>query len=456
MYATFNSPEGSYIETYISTIGNSLVYKKNEKGKYQAEVEITMVFKQAEKIINVNKYILQSPEEKDSIGVKSNFIDMQRIHLPNGIYNFDLSIKDANSEQSTLTLTDIITINFDKTNLYFGGIQYIEKITPTEVENVLSKNGYDLLPYISTFFPSNVEKLSFYVELYNTDNVINDDFVLRYYIENFETEIEIDKYSRFKRMESKEIIPFLGGINISDLKSGNYNLVFDVVNRENKSLKKVKYFFQRSNNAEDKKFEELMDNIDIHSTFSGYMTSIDSMKLYVASLRPIGNHVEQRFIDHQLKYASIDILHNFFALFWYSRYNQDPNSMWCEYKAQVEFVNKLYGSSIKPGFSTDQGVIYLKYGAPNEVYESRHEPSAYPYEIWTYWRIGNQNNRKFVFYNPTIVKRDFELLHSNVTGELSTPNWEILLQKRNHDMYNYDNKTSDQSWGSRALQEFNK
>lgn len=458
MYAKFNSPEGPYVETYMSTIGNSLVYKQANDGNYQAELEITMVFRIADSVITINKYNLLSPSVTDSLGMKPNFIDMQRIHLANGSYNFDISIKDINSNQNPVVFSDIVTIDFNENKLGFGGIQYIESIMATQTESVLSKNGYDIQPYVSSFFPANIEKLSFYIEVYNTNKVINDEFILRYYIENYETGTEIDKYSRFKRMSSSEFIPFIGEINIIDLRSGNYNLVLDVRNKENLSLKKTKYFFQRSNtvSTSEKELAELIKEIDVYSTFSGDMTSADSLRNYISSLWPISGMDEQRFIDYQVKDASLEALQNYFTQFWISRDNLNPNSLWREYKTQVEFVEKLYGTSIRKGYNTDQGIIYLKYGAPNNIYTSKHEPSAYPYEIWTYWKINNQSNGKFVFYNPRIAGKEYDLLHSNVRGELNTPNWEVLLQKRNHSLYNFDEKTSEASWGSRALEEFNK
>ena len=102
------------------------------------------------------------------------------------------------------------------------------------------------------------------------------------------------------------------------------------------------------------------------------------------------------------------------------------------------------------------GIIYLKYGAPNSIYTSKHEPSAYPYEIWTYWKTEKETNRKFVFYNPNIAGKEYELLHSNATGEIKTNNWDRMLQKRNNTLYDFDALDSDSSWGSRALDEFNK
>ncbi|MBQ2575481.1 MAG: hypothetical protein II575_14820, partial [Bacteroidales bacterium] len=62
MYSKFNSPQGQYIETYMSTIGSSTVLNKNANGKFQSEIEVVMVFKTGDSIVNFDKYVLRSPE----------------------------------------------------------------------------------------------------------------------------------------------------------------------------------------------------------------------------------------------------------------------------------------------------------------------------------------------------------------------------------------------------------
>ena len=99
--ASFNSPtEGPYFETYLSVVGNSIIFNKTENGKFQGSIEITMIFKKNDKIENFAKYELKSPEIIDTTFVDFNFIDQQRFALTNGTYNFEISIKDLNNKNS--------------------------------------------------------------------------------------------------------------------------------------------------------------------------------------------------------------------------------------------------------------------------------------------------------------------------------------------------------------------
>lgn len=451
-YAKFNSPDGPYIETYLSTIGSSAVFKSTEDG-YQANIEITMLFKQNDSIRKYRKYVLKSPVVKDSTSIKPNFLDQQRIPIESGIYSFELIIKDLNAINNQFHLNDIVGVDFPDNMISFSGIQILEKYYESKEESILTKNGIDLIPYVSNFFPGNINSIKFYTEIYNTDNVIGKDFLVKYYIKGNESGEIIPNIARFKRMKPGKYLPVLGELNIENLKSGNYQLVIEILNSENKMLKEVAYFFQRSKPLEMADFDK-MENYEMNQMFTGNMQNEDSLSLYISCLRPIANEREKQFIDKKIKTSDLKIKQRFFYAFWYERNPMDPGGDWKVYITQVRMVEKLFATHIKRGFQTDRGRVYLEYGAPNDIYLSEHEPSAYPYEIWSFYKVNDERNKKFVFYNPELAGKDFQLLHSNVTGELRTPNWERQLSKRNNSLYNQDTEDSDSQWGSRAREYF--
>ena len=455
MFATYKTTSTPYIETYMSFIGNSLSFVKKDSGKFAAKIEITILIFRGDSVFVVDKYNLSSPEVEDSTSVKPNFIDVQRYAIKAGNYNLKITIKDLNSSDIPSTYNDIIMLNFNDTDLSIGGIEYVERTQKTDQVNNLTKNGYQIIPYISNFFPHNVESLKYYFEIYNSDVAIKETFALKLYIEKFETkEIKIEQ---LKKINPAPIIPYIGEFNINGLTSGNYNLVIELLNMENKSLYKEKFFFQRSGNQADN-IDSLIFKIEqnISDIFSGNFENRDTLMNYIFSLRPIANPKEQRFIDYEAKTANIKALQNFFIDFWMERNSSNPNGIWNEYNEQVKYVNRAFGTKAKKGYRCDMGYVYLKYGAPNEIYDSPHEPEAYPYQIWKYWKINAETNRKFVFYNSNLATRDYDLLHSNAKGEIVTANWERYLRKRTHDLYNHDAMQGEDNVGSRALEEFKK
>lgn len=470
-YSKFNSPQGQYIETYMSTIGSSATLKQNANGKFQSEIEILMTFKIGDSITNFEKYILRGPEIADTNGTIPNFIDVQRINLPNGSYTFDISIRDINSEKPPYCFSDTINMNFGE-QLQFSDIELIESYAKASNESQITKSGYDLVPYVANFLPANMNSLKFYVETYNSNKSLNGDFVLKYHIDEYPSGNEIASCSRFKKMKQTEVVPFIGELNIEKLPSGNYNLVVEAVSQNNEIVCSTRFFFQRQNEKiySSAEYAERAQQFDLNNSFAGDMNSRDSLVFYIKSLRPVANVYERPFIDNQLRKADIATMQKYFVEFWVKRNYVNPENEWYQYKKQVEKVERNYATTIRHGFETDRGVIYLQYGVPNHIFQSPLEAGAYPYEIWQYYRIGEENNCKFVFYNPSLVGENFELLHSNKQGEVQTFNWTQYLARSKStsygitDTYNstdfsasgYDLHTFTNDWERRAIEEFNK
>ncbi len=81
------------------------------------------------------------------------------------------------------------------------------------------------------------------------------------------------------------------------------------------------------------------------------------------------------------------------------------------------------GASRVPGWRTDRGRIYVKYGAPDEVLERRSGGSTYPYEVWKYTRV---RALKYVFMDLTRFG-NYTLIYTDDRREPSRSNWQELL-----------------------------
>jgi hypothetical protein len=92
----------------------------------------------------------------------------------------------------------------------------------------------------------------------------------------------------------------------------------------------------------------------------------------------------------------------------------------------------------------------LQYGPPNTITSQPHEPSTYPYEIWHYYQLHNQRNRRFVFYNRDLATNDYELLHSDAFGEPQDYQWQLKLNQRNFATNDPDLQRTEWGWGNRV------
>lgn len=457
-YATFMAPgTGPYIETYLTVEGQSARYSANG-GLFQSSVELSLVIREGSTIRHFDKYNLLGPEIKDTLNELKDFTDLHRVSLPNGSYQLELTIKDNfNPESKPYTLRQDISLAYYPNVIAFSDIELVDTYTPATTEGKLIKNGFEIVPYTDNFYGKERNSLKFYAEYYYTSAVLLEtEFLLNYQVVTYETHQIIEANTRFSKQKPKEVGVILSEFDITELPSGNYNLILSIRNKENQLLAMREIFFQRSKPvaamAESGNVNFL--KLDVSNTFAGRINNRDSLAEYIRCLWPISSPNENTFALNQLELADEKMMQQFFYDFWQKRNAANPQAEWIRYKNEVEKVNASYTSGRKKGYMTERGRVYLKYGAPNQISRQYSEPATYPYEIWQYYTIGNQSNRRFVFYNPELASNDFMLLHSDVRGEIFEQQWQVILKRRTETLNDVDKTRARGSYGSQMEQIF--
>ncbi len=452
-YATFSAPnEGPFVETYLAVEGNSVVFAPNKEGLYQAAIEITMIFRQNEEIIDFTKYELKSPKIDDITAIDFGFIDQQRFALAPGDYQLEIQIADINNTRNNAFVTfENFALDFPNDVISISGIQLIERYERTETPSIVSKSGYDLIPLVYGFYPESHQTLSFYCEIYNADALLGEasQYMTNYYIESFEKAKALNDFYFRRRMEAKPVNNLLNNINIAKLPSGNYNLVIEVRNRENQLLASNKVFFQRSNPSIQFNLNDIAA-INVASSFASQYKSADTLREFIKSLSPVSSQMERAFAENLVRDNNLTTMQQYFYNFWLNRDYASPEAAWREYFAEVQKVNAAYKTPTKKGYDTDRGRVYLQYGPPNQMTESYNEPNSYPYEIWHYYSLGNQRNKRFVFYTRDMVTNDFALIHSDAIGELSNYQWQYVIGGRTNILPGVDDRRPEETFGGRA------
>lgn len=452
-YTVFDVPgQGPYIETYMSVSGETVIYKKNDKGLFQGSIEVTFIFRQQGEIKDFDKYQLFSPEVQDTAAVDFSFIDQQRYFIPQGDYEMEIIISDLNTDKKPFSAIQPVTIQFDDAAICFSGIQLVKSFSPSVEQNMTTKGGFDLIPMVYNFYPETINKLTYYTEIYNSEKILGtgEKFLVACMIKSFETGIILKEFVSYKKFDTRPIVPVLNEYDISRLPSGNYRMVMEIRNKQNEMVASNEVFFQRSNPNIQFNLEDIA-SIDVNSTFASRITSNDTLQEFINCLDPIATELEKNFIYKQSIVADLKTKQQFFYNFWVSRDQANPEQAWRNYYDQVLIVNKVYKTQINKGYETDRGRVYLKYGPPNIISESYNEPSSYPYEIWHYYQLGeNQRNKKFVFYTHDMITNNFKLLHSDAIGEISNYKWQIFLNSRWYDPYNIDAEYAPPIYGGNA------
>ena len=158
-------------------------------------------------------------------------------------------------------------------------------------------------------------------------------------------------------------------------------------------------------------------------------TNKDSLRQFIDYLYPICSPQENTFAQNQLSYDNLELMQKFFYNFWESRNSLDPSSEWIKYYQEVKKVNKSFRNAKIKGYLTDRGRVYLQYGPPNSRNKVDNASSTYPYEIWHYYKLKNQTNKKFVFVNSDFATNEYRLEYSNVFGEVSNAEWRDRIEQ---------------------------
>lgn len=427
---------GERVDVIISILGNTVLWTTDERGFQQAKVDALTMVEQDGKITDFRKTIIQSPDRADTL--QGDFIHQEHFILKPGAYALRVELHDANLADTTRTFIDMPLAIADR------------NIVPSLSDILFTlpdANAGAPHPFPGTYFPPTADKLGFYAEVYGTLNAFGKGgpFMVVAEIDGYESGKVVGNFRRVQRMKADSVIPIGMQFDISKLPSGNYLLSVEVRDRSDSLAAKRTQFFQRNNPVTYD--PSAMEAGQLGPNFTDAFTDADTLADYLNSMRPVADELERKMIDDRWKDKDAERMRQLMFTFWFNRSPADPQGAWEKYKAAVAYVNKRFGCRNMRGYQSDQGYIYLRYGAPNTVVDRANETGALPYMIWHYYRAGKYSDRRFVFYQPERSTTCWTLLTSDMTGELSNPQWLNILApgnadggvKRNEIMDNYNN-----------------
>jgi len=113
-----------------------------------------------------------------------NSLTEQRFLVPNGTYDFELQLADKNNPGKSNPYTQPVTVDFPEGKPSFSGIQLVESYSKSRNPKAITKSGYDIVPYVYSYYPPKDNRMIFYCELYNMDKILvpGQKFILSYFL----------------------------------------------------------------------------------------------------------------------------------------------------------------------------------------------------------------------------------------------------------------------------------
>lgn len=457
-YCCFQAPEaGPYIETYISVDGQTANWKPQPNKKIEASVLVTLLFYKDTSIVAYSKEIVKSPLLADTSSVKINFLQVKRFALEAGNYNLVVIVDDLNDTIKEVVSVMQVELVENKNKVEISGIEGVESYKNADSITVLTKSNFDIVPNVFLYYPEVVKQILFYTEIYRTSAILgeNQNVLLVYYIKYHANVPKLEQYTKYERRVSAEVIPALFKFDISALPTGSYDLGVELYDKKNTLITSQQIYFQRNNPSVKMGVNEI-DQIDVESTFVDKITSIDTLCEIIKSLAPISFGKEKTFAESIIEGRDLHQLQQYLFYFFTQRYPDNEEESFKNYMIEVNKVEKEFGNQLHKGYASDRGRVYLQYGPPNSISKSANEPHALPYEIWHYYKLNNQTNRKFVFYNPNLAYNEYYIIHSDAMGEINNSRWRLYIQGSNSNSRDVDATGDDvEIWGSKYNEYFN-
>jgi GWxTD domain-containing protein len=320
---------------------------------------------------------------------KSDFLSIERFAVPAGNYDLEIEVRDLNAAQKAPeSLVQKIEVVVPAKGVFISDIEWVSAYRQSADVNAFSKSGYDMIPFVSSYYGTSLNSIIYYAEIYRTDSMwgAGSPFVTTICIVNMKDN-SVEFCKRVKKEKAATVVPMLQTLDISDVPAGQYKLRVEVRDRENNLVALREREFARNKIADLPSPSTVVEvsAAQVSLSFASRFTQADSLRQILFYHIPIAKDVDRDAIDRQIPRADLTTMQSFFYSFWWKRNPENPEAAWLEYEKKIKIVQDNFETRIKRGWQTDRGRVYLQYGAPNTRIVRNHEVDYWPFEIWHYY-----------------------------------------------------------------------
>jgi GWxTD domain-containing protein len=364
------------LEVYYKVFNSDLTFVKvNDKFKASYEIEIILFSKNKQYTASSHEeeYVVDSYQDTRSA---DNFLINQiDLFAPAGEYRLSIRLIDHNSRQIEKSEQQFNLISLKRSEPAFGGIELARSVSQTgDSTNKFTKNGAEVIPSVSDIFGDPDTVFWVYFELYGVAIQRAEDYLLSYELDAGNKSTVFKDTVRAKLLQaSDQTLYDFKKIELDTMPDRDYTLRLKLLNKQGKVITKAEK-------------ELRVEWSPLYQVNANWDKAVDLLR-YVASDKELKEMRATKGKEEEIKK---------WREFWRSK---DPtpdtpeNELMDEYYKRVKYTNEHFGIYDKEGYKTDMGLVYIKFGPPDEVNKHPFEMDVRAYQIWYYYRL----NRKFLF-----------------------------------------------------------
>jgi len=423
------SDSKSVVEIYFSYTQRCLIYQ-NSGNEFIATVNTQVIIKdinEGKELFNQTFGMNSQVSDTSRAKLLSKLIGQQNFTLPSGSYKIILIGYDKNSISSSDTSNfELIIPQYEPEKTDMSSLQLSTGIEKSSDKNsIFYKNGLEVTPNPNLLFGGNLNRIFYYIEVYNIEKEFNSDSIF-FITQLIDLSGNIVESNQKKEMSRKSAFVEYGFHAADSLQTGSYIFRVMLVNilSGSKIVREKKFYIY---NAFQNQETDLADDL-------GYMQS----EFINKSEEFLDNEFEKiiyirskKETDEYKKLTTVEDKRKFLYTFWKKK-DTSPLTpkfeMRDEYFKRVSEANKKFKQGFTDGWKSDRGRIYILYGPPDDIDRHFMEANVKNYEIWTFEYVEGGTEAIFA-ETSTSGEGTYFLVHSTLRNEYQDPNWYAKLKK---------------------------
>lgn len=410
-YARFYDPENPYVELYYMFPRQPMARKEQAgalHGKYLVAVNI---HREDENVYASSFAVDDELEPGEEVSESSYIPRIFSLHLAPGTYQVHTMLRDFYSGRVIEQVQDVNIRPFSGNSPEISDIQIASAVLETDKAGSFTKlNRYDVIPMANPEFDSTNGTFFTYFEIYGLEK--GRGYTFQSSVRNLNGDVIMENET-VRALAPGNFDAVIDYMDIRSLYAGTYEYHLLVSDTESGRL------------AEGGKRLFIVGRTDPElyrpEGFETYTQQ--EMDSIFQILKPLMTYPEVR----SYRRGNISAKRKFFAEFWKKRdadTSTPRNEYYYDIMERIDYAEKSF-SRYENGARSERGRVLLKYGYPTEVQRSGATGGTKDYEIWLY--EGLRGEIKFVFCD-TRGRGFYELIHSDMEGEIYNENWRAVLQ----------------------------
>ncbi len=300
----------------------------------------------------------------------SYLVNKLEVTVPPGSYQLEVRIRDVISDRKYLRTSLLTVPDYAGRDYSLSSPLYCAAPPEETLPARFQKYGQPLLPKVTRAYGAAGETVPIYLEAYTPEDTTVQMMLLADSFHRFQDYTRHDTLRFTPAAENPT--PLILNIPIGEFRPGEVELTLTLL-ADGQTV-----------------VEELKSSYRIEWSLQAMMGQ--DWETVVDQLVHIGEPKEIR----ALRDADEEDRLSMFKAFWKAKdpTPDTPENEWKnEYYRRIRFADAHYTNPYRRGWKTDFGMVYIKYGEPDQIERYPFELGQKPYEIWYYYSQG----RKFVF-----------------------------------------------------------